>query len=177
MEPTSRVSHSGSFTIAANQLGLSRALGSRPVSELETRLGVRLLNRSTRSLNLTEQSRAYLEFCEQAFGQIESRDRPIVRTRAKPVGTLELVAPHPFGTLHLADAIVVFAKLHSRRDLILDDVSFLLSAVLISHCAPPRLRMRRSWSARSRSLIGSFAQRPTILRALDVWGAGGARRP
>jgi DNA-binding transcriptional LysR family regulator len=128
MESFVRVVRSGSFTIAANQLGLSRALVSRHVSELETRLGVRLLNRSTRSLNLTEEGRAYLEFCEQIFRQIEGRERAIVRTRAEPVGTLKLVAPKSFGTLHLADAIVDFAKLHPRLrvTLILGDVSFRL---------------------------------------------------
>jgi DNA-binding transcriptional LysR family regulator len=83
MESFVRVVRAGSFTIAANQLGLSRALVSRHVSELEMRLGVRLLNRSTRSLNLTEEGRSYLEFCEQVFGQIESRERAILRTAPK----------------------------------------------------------------------------------------------
>jgi len=126
MESFVRVVRSGSFTIAANQLGLSRALVSRHVSGLETRLGVRLLNRSTRSLNLTDEGRSYLEFCEQVFGDIESRERAIVRTRTEPVGTLKLAAPKSFGTLHLADAIIDFAKLHPRLhvSLILDDVSF-----------------------------------------------------
>jgi DNA-binding transcriptional LysR family regulator len=126
MESFVRVVRAGSFTIAANQLGLSRALVSRHVSELEIRLGVRLLNRSTRSLNLTEEGQSYLEFCEQIFGQIESRERAILRTRTEAVGTLKLAAPKSFGTLHLADAIVDFAKLHSRLrvTLILDDVSF-----------------------------------------------------
>jgi DNA-binding transcriptional LysR family regulator len=126
MESFVRVVRSGSFTIAANQLGLSRALVSRHVSGLERRLGVRLLNRSTRSLNLTEEGRSYLAFCEQVFGQIESNERAIVRTRAEPVGTLKLAAPKSFGSLHLADAVVDFAKLHPRlhMSLILDDVSF-----------------------------------------------------
>jgi DNA-binding transcriptional LysR family regulator len=126
MESFVRVVRSGSFTIAANQLGLSRALVSRHVSGLETRLGVRLLNRSTRSLNLTEEGKTYLEFCERVFGQIESSERAIVRTPTGPVGTLKLAAPKSFGTLHLADAVVDFAKLHPRLrvSLMLDDVSF-----------------------------------------------------
>jgi DNA-binding transcriptional LysR family regulator len=126
MESFVRVVRSGSFTIAANQLGLSRALVSRHVSGLETRLGVRLLNRSTRSLNLTDEGRSYLEFCERVFGEIESRERAIARTRTEPVGTLKLAAPKSFGTLHLADAIIDFAKLHPRLhvSLNLDDVSF-----------------------------------------------------
>jgi molybdenum-dependent DNA-binding transcriptional regulator ModE len=53
-----RVAHAGSFTKAARQLGLSRALISRRIIELEDRLGVRLLNRSTRSVSLTAEGRA-----------------------------------------------------------------------------------------------------------------------
>jgi DNA-binding transcriptional LysR family regulator len=126
MESFVRVVRSGSFTIAANQLGLSRALVSRHVGDLEARLGVRLLNRSTRSLNLTEEGRSYLEFCEQVFRDIEGRERAISRTRTEPVGTLKIAAPKSFGSLHLADAIVDFAKLHPRLrvTLILEDVSF-----------------------------------------------------
>ena len=126
MESFVRVVRAGSFTIAANQLGLSRALVSRHVGELEARLGVRLLNRSTRSLNLTEEGRSYVEFCEQVFRDIEGRERAISRTRTEPVGTLKIAAPKSFGVLHIADAIVEFAKIHPRLrvTLILEDVSF-----------------------------------------------------
>ena len=72
MESFVRVVRAGSFTIAASQLGLSRALISRHVGELETRLGVRLLNRSTRSLSLTDEGTAYLEFCEKVFRDIDA---------------------------------------------------------------------------------------------------------
>ena len=126
MESFVRVVRSGSFTIAANQLGLSRALVSRHVGNLEGRLGVRLLNRSTRSLNLTEEGRSYLEFCEQVFREIESSERAIVSARTEPVGTLKLVAPKSFGTLHLADAVIAFAQAQPRLlvSLILENVSF-----------------------------------------------------
>ena len=114
MESFVRVVRAGSFTIAASQLGLSRALVSRHVSELEGRLGARLLNRSTRSLNLTEEGAAYLEFCERVFRDIESNERAILRTRQEPVGTLKLLAPKSFGTMHLSDAVIAFAKLQPR---------------------------------------------------------------
>lgn len=126
MESFVRVVRSGSFTIAANQLGLSRALVSRHVGELEARLGTRLLNRSTRSLNLTEEGRAYLEFCERIFREIEGSERGLLRTRTEPVGTLKVAAPKSLGSLHLADAIIDFAKAQPRLrvSLILEDVSF-----------------------------------------------------
>src|SRR5665647_2164594 len=114
MESFVRVVRAGSFTIGASQLGLSRALVSRHVSDLESRLGVRLLNRSTRSLKLTEEGTAYLEFCEKVFRDIESNERAIVRTRLEPVGTLKLLAPKSFGALHLSDAVIAFAVVQPR---------------------------------------------------------------
>jgi DNA-binding transcriptional LysR family regulator len=114
MESFVRVVRSGSFTIAATQLGLSRALISRHVSDLEARLGVRLLNRSTRSLNLTDEGHAYLDFCETVFRDIETNERAILRTRTEPVGTLKILAPKSFGTTHLSDAVVAFAKVQPR---------------------------------------------------------------
>ena len=114
MESFVRVVRAGSFTIGASQLGLSRALVSRHISELEARLGVRLLNRSTRSLALTEEGTAYLEFCEKVFRDIESNERAILQTRLEPVGTLKLLAPKSFGALHLSDAVIAFAVVQPR---------------------------------------------------------------
>jgi DNA-binding transcriptional LysR family regulator len=126
MESFVRVVRAGSFTIAASQLGLSRALISRHVSELETRLGARLLNRSTRSLSLTDEGTAYLEFCEKVFRDIESNERAILRTRLEPVGTLKLLAPKSFGAAHLSDAVIAFAKLQPRLQisLLLDNTPY-----------------------------------------------------
>jgi DNA-binding transcriptional LysR family regulator len=125
MESFVRVVRAGSFTIAANQLGLSRALVSRHVSELEHRLGVRLLTRSTRSLSLTEEGRSYLAFCEQLLRDLESKERSVAGARTETVGTLKLTAPKSFGVLHVADATVAFAQAQPkvRISLLLEDVS------------------------------------------------------
>ncbi len=126
METFVRVARSGSFTVAANQLGLSRALVSRHVGMLEDRLGVRLLHRTTRSLNLTDEGRSYLAFCEQLFRDIEGQERALVESPAEPSGTLRLAAPKSFGALHLADAIIAFARAQPKVhvQLILENVSF-----------------------------------------------------
>jgi DNA-binding transcriptional LysR family regulator len=125
MESFVRVVRASSFTIAANQLGLSRALVSRHVSELEHRLGVRLLTRSTRSLSLTEEGRSYLAFCEQLLRDLESKERSIAGARTETVGTLKLTAPKSFGVMHVADATVAFAQTQPkvRVSLLLEDVS------------------------------------------------------
>jgi DNA-binding transcriptional LysR family regulator len=114
MESFVRVVRAGSFTVGASQLGLSRALVSRHISDLEARLGVRLLNRSTRSLALTEEGTAYLEFCEKVFREIETNERAILRTRLEPAGALKVLAPKSFGAMHLSDAIIGFAKMQPR---------------------------------------------------------------
>jgi DNA-binding transcriptional LysR family regulator len=126
MESFVRVVRAGSFTIAANQLGLSRALVSRHVGELEARLGVRLLNRTTRSLNPTEEGSSYLGFCEQVFRDIETSERALAHARTEPAGTLKVAVPKSFGQVHMADAVVDFAKVQPRLHvtLILEDVSF-----------------------------------------------------
>lgn len=126
MESFVRVVRAGSFTIAASQLGLSRALISRHVSELETRLGVRLLNRSTRSLSLTDEGTAYLDFCEKVFRDIETSERGILQTRLEPVGTMKLLAPKSFGAAHLSDAVIAFAKIQPRLQisLLLDNTPY-----------------------------------------------------
>lgn len=114
MESFVRVVRAGSFTIGASQLGLSRALVSRHISDLEAHLGVRLLNRSTRSLALTEEGTAYLEFCEKVIRDIETNEHAIRRTRTEPAGTLKVLAPKSFGAMHLSDAVIGFAKAQPR---------------------------------------------------------------
>jgi DNA-binding transcriptional LysR family regulator len=127
MESFVRVARSGSFTTAASQLGISRALVSRHVTDLERRLGVRLLNRSTRWLNLTERGQSYLEVCEQLLGNLETSERAIAREQDEAAGTLKVVAPKSFGSLNLADAVIAFARAHPRMRVLLtlDDYAFL----------------------------------------------------
>lgn len=79
-----RVAHVGSFTKAAMQLGLSRALISRRIMDLEARLGVRLLNRSTRSVSLTAEGKSYLLHCKQVLDDMEAAEREIARGKTMP---------------------------------------------------------------------------------------------
>jgi DNA-binding transcriptional LysR family regulator len=121
-----RVAHAGSYTKAARQLGLSRALLSRRIIELEARLGVRLLNRSTRSLSLTAEGRAYLTRCKQVLDDMEAADREIARGVQTPLGGIRVLAPKSFGVTCLSDAMIAFSKLHKqvRVSLSLGDFTF-----------------------------------------------------
>jgi DNA-binding transcriptional LysR family regulator len=126
MQSFARVARASSFTTAASQLGLSRALISRHIAELEARLGVRLLNRSTRSISLTEEGGAYLDYCERLLADIETAERSIMAGRNKPSGTIKILAPKSFGSLVLADAVIDFARIQPRLrvSLVLNDFSF-----------------------------------------------------
>ena len=121
-----RVAHAGSYTKAARQLGLSRALLSRRIIELEARLGVRLLNRSTRSVSLTAEGRAYLTRCKQVLDDMKSADREIARGAQTPLGGIRVLAPKSFGVTCLSEAMIAFSKIHTqvRVSLSLGDFSF-----------------------------------------------------
>ena len=126
MESFVQVVRSGSFAEAARQLGLSRAMVSRHVQDLEDHLRVRLLNRSTRALHLTDAGSKHYDFCRSLLDQIEERERELAHDRLAPRGSLKIVASKSFGSLHLSDAIIAFAHRYPdiRATLILDDFSF-----------------------------------------------------
>ena len=121
-----RVARATSFTAAGRQLGLSRALVSRRVAALESRLKVRLLNRSTRCVSITEEGSAYLARCERVLEEIEALEGLTTADRALAKGAIRLHAPKSFGTLVLADALIEFAKAHPgiRTSLMLGDFTF-----------------------------------------------------
>lgn len=110
MEVFVRVVETGSFTRAAEQTGLSRAMVSKHVLELENRLGVRLLNRTTRKISLTEAGAGYYERSAQIVAEIAEAERAAAQLNLRPRGLLKVNAPMTFGTLHLAPAIPAFIE-------------------------------------------------------------------
>ncbi|HEX6144327.1 MAG TPA: LysR family transcriptional regulator [Geminicoccaceae bacterium] len=103
-----RVVEAGSFTAAAEQLGLSKSAVSKAVSALEDRLGARLLNRTTRRLALTEVGRAFYERCARIVSEAEEAELAVTRLQDSPRGTLRVNAPVSFGVLHLGPALAAF---------------------------------------------------------------------
>jgi DNA-binding transcriptional LysR family regulator len=106
------VAKTGSFTGAAKTLGLSRALLSRHVADLEKRVGTRLINRTTRSVSLTEAGELHYEFCERVLKDLAAQEEIIGQMRKKPEGSLAIVAPKWIGIYELGDAITAFAEQH-----------------------------------------------------------------
>jgi DNA-binding transcriptional LysR family regulator len=118
-----RVVERGSFTLAADELELSRAVVSKYVSRLEERLGARLLHRTTRRLSLTEAGAALFEASRGAIERIEEAEGLVAQLQSEPRGRLRVSAPMSFGILHLGPAIAEFARAHPHvtLDLRLDD--------------------------------------------------------
>lgn len=100
-----QVVKANSFTVAARDLGLSRSVVSKYISRLEQNLGVRLLNRTTRRLRLTEAGVRFYEQSRSALEQLEDAEGEIHAMQAAPKGQLRISAPSSFGVIHLAPLI------------------------------------------------------------------------
>ena len=87
-----RVVRSGSFTAAAAELRMPKSTVSRKVSELEERLGARLLQRTTRKLSLTDVGRTYYEYCARIAGEAEEAERAVTNLQGVPRGLLRVTA-------------------------------------------------------------------------------------
>jgi|RhiMethySRZTD1v2_1073278.scaffolds.fasta_scaffold105948_2 DNA-binding transcriptional LysR family regulator len=107
-----RVVEAGSFAGAATRLGVSVSSVSRLVADLEAHLGVRLLNRTTRRISLTEAGRAFHERSIQLLADLEEAEAFASEGAAIPRGTLRLSCAVSFGTEHVAPAIAQFMRKH-----------------------------------------------------------------
>lgn len=118
-----QVFDSGGFSAAARQHGRSKALLSKYVTDLEDYLGVRLMNRTTRKLSLTEAGEAYYREASQLLQQLDELDATISDQTTAPRGLLRVSAPRNFGETTLAPAIFAFLVDHPAvtLDLRLED--------------------------------------------------------
>jgi len=105
-----RVVELESFTAAAKQLGLPKSSVSRTVTRLEDELGVRLLQRTTRTLHLTEVGRAYYERARGALSALDEAASAATNSSAEPRGTVRMTAPPDMGIMNLVDIVARFAR-------------------------------------------------------------------
>jgi DNA-binding transcriptional LysR family regulator len=98
----------GSFSNAAKSMQLSPQLVSKYVSKLEERLDVRLLNRTTRQVSLTEAGTQYLQHAQQILLSIDNMESQLGGLQQNPKGTLRISAPVSFGSKHMASLITNF---------------------------------------------------------------------
>jgi DNA-binding transcriptional LysR family regulator len=118
-----QVFDAGGFSAAARQHGRSKALLSKYVTDLEDYLGVRLMNRTTRKLSLTEAGETYYREASQLLQQLDELDSSILDRTSAPRGLLRVSAARNFGEMILAPAIFAFLAEHPEvtLDLRLED--------------------------------------------------------
>ncbi len=114
MEMFVQVVEEGSFTAAADRNAVSRAAVSKHISQLEDRLGARLLNRTTRRLSLTDIGRVYYERIKATLADIEEAESCASIASEKAAGLLRVNAPMSFGTRHLGPAIAAYCNHYPR---------------------------------------------------------------
>ncbi|SRR5579863_47768 len=116
-----QVVESGSFVAAAERLDLSPAMVSKHVMQVEKRLGVRLLNRNSRTLSITEPGRVYYERCKTILDDLAETELELGALGTVARGTLRVSCPSWFAGQRLADALAEFRR---RYPEIVVDVSF-----------------------------------------------------
>ena len=105
-----RVAERGSFAGAAQDVGLSASAVSKLITRLELRLGVRLINRTTRRLALTAEGGIYLKRSREILGAIEAAESEIASARTSPRGHLRVHAPPVLAVDHLGPALPDFLR-------------------------------------------------------------------
>jgi len=114
MQAFAAVVDAGSFVRAADALDVSKAAVSRYVSELESRLGVRLLHRTTRRLSLTPEGEIFNARCRELLGSLDEAEAEITSRSGEASGLLRINVPFSFGLLHLAPLWVEFMAQHPK---------------------------------------------------------------
>jgi DNA-binding transcriptional LysR family regulator len=107
-----------SFSLAADQCGISRALVTKHVQSLETLLGVKLLHRTTRRLALTQAGERFFERCVQILDQADDAIRDVEDEAQSPHGLIRVSSGMSFGRLHLLPAVADF--MHANPDVRFD---------------------------------------------------------
>lgn len=129
MEPISdaavfvRVVDTGGFTAAARELELSKGAVSKYVGRLETRLGARLLHRTTRRLSLTEAGQRFYQRAQAALAELQDAEREVADHSGRPRGHLRVTAPTFYGAEILARHLRTFRQRYPdiSLDLVLDN--------------------------------------------------------
>ena len=137
----------GSLTRAAEAVNMSLPAVVRMLAALEAMLGVRLLNRTTRRIALTEEGRQYLERCRRILADVEEAESELTAGQQEPHGSLNVTAPVLFGQMHVTPCVTSFVKRYRHVQvelLLLDRVVNLVEdgmdvAIRIGHLADSSL--------------------------------------
>ncbi|MCC6074060.1 LysR family transcriptional regulator [Pseudomonas sp. GCM10022188] len=115
-----RVAELGSFSAAANQLGVARSVVTRQIAALEEHLGIKLMVRSTRRLSLTSAGSAYLDKCRVILELVEEAEAGVMEERLTPSGPLRVSLPLSFGLRRLVPLLLEFSQTYPQINLAMD---------------------------------------------------------
>lgn len=111
------VAKNASFTVAAQRMGRSARLVSKYVADLEESLGVQLLNRTTRSVSLTDAGATYLAMCEPLLDGFDEMEETVRNQQAALRGVIHISAPTGFGSVRLAPSLAKFVDQHPEVEI------------------------------------------------------------
>src|ERR1700731_2313143 len=103
----------GSLSGAARRFGLSASMAGKHVSAIEADLGIRLMQRSTRQLSLTDAGRAYLARCKRILEEVDDANREASDAQQIVRGVLRIAVPSTFGAMHLGDVVAGYLDQHA----------------------------------------------------------------
>ena len=172
-----RIVDKGSFTAAAQELGMTKATVSRRIADLEQHLGVRLLYRSTRQLTLTEAGEQYYLRCSKAVEELAEAELMLSASQQEVTGTLKLAVPIETGQLVVGRLVANFLQAYPGMKVeleltnrIVDPINEGLDAIVrIGDMSDSNLAARRLWST-ERLLCASpdyLARSPAIVFGPD----------
>lgn len=117
METFAGVVQAGSFTVAAEQLGLSKSYVSKQVTQLEVELDTRLLYRTTRKLSLTEEGARFYEHCKHIMAEADSARAEIIESHSNPRGKIRITAPQSVIISGIGKVLLKFKQEYPDIDL------------------------------------------------------------
>jgi DNA-binding transcriptional LysR family regulator len=149
----------GSLSAAARELGVTTPAVSKRLAQMEARLGIALVNRSTRRMGLTPEGELYLEYARRILGEIDDLAQLLGNAHSEPQGLLRVNATLGFGRSHVGAVISKFARRHPQVEVqlqlsvnppALTDDAF---DVCIRFGAPPEARVIARRIASNRRLL------------------------
>lgn len=203
MRAFAAVVDAGSFVRAADALQVSKTAVSRLVAELEARLGVRLLHRTTRRLSLTAEGEVFHARCKELLAGVGEAEAEVTAGAGEAVGPLRLNVPVSFGLLHLAPLWPAFLQQHPKvtLDVTLADrivdlvdegydlavriarlpastlVSRRISATRLVLCASPEYLRRHGTPTQPGDIARHTVFSYTLLASGDTWNFDGPEGP
>jgi DNA-binding transcriptional LysR family regulator len=114
MQTFVRIADEGSLTAAALAMGSSLPAVVRSLAAYEVELGVRLFNRTTRRISLTEEGKQHLENCRQVLAALEESEAALSAGASEPAGHLTITAPVLFGQMWVSPAVTRFVQQHEK---------------------------------------------------------------